>query len=77
MSQADQDNRQTSFSGGVSLLHITSFDAFSEIFGDKKKETQQPENKKEPIPEKKESQEIPPLNVVNPRENDTEPPVEK
>ena len=77
VSQADQDNRQTSFSGGVSLLHITSFDAFSEIFGDKKKERQQPENKKEPIPEKKESQEIPPLNVVNPRENDTEPSVEK
>jgi hypothetical protein len=68
VNQADQSNRQTSFSGGVSLLHVTSFDTFSEIFQDFKKEKLEEKE----LPEKEEEQEIPPLNVTNPRESEIE-----
>ncbi len=72
VNQGDQNNRQTSFSGGVSLLHVASFDNLKELFR-KVQEERRPTERRESGDRNKEEQDpIPPLNVTNPRENDLE-----
>lgn len=72
VNQGDQNNRQTSFSGGVSLLHVASFDNLKELFKDLQDEKEAVKQKKSGENKKKEEEVIPPLNVTNPKENDTE-----
>ncbi len=70
VNQGDQGNRQTSFSGGVSLLHVASFDNLKELFKNVQEE-RTPRDRRGSSDNKNEGQtSIPPLNVTNPREND-------
>ena len=75
------ETRNSSFSGGISLLHVTSFDNLKELFKDfqkkKKAEKQKPapedakpEEKEEPKEEKENKDEAPSLNVATPRKEE-------
>ena len=73
--QNNPETRNTTFSGGLSLLHVTSFDNLKELFRDFKREkaekSQQPSEheidntEEEPDPDDK-----PALNATSPREEE-------
>lgn len=76
--QNNPETRNTTFSGGLSLLHVTSFDNLKELFKDFKRERKEQEQmlKEEREQEKQQEEDKgspEPLNVVAPREEELTP----
>lgn len=75
--QNNPETRNTTFSGGLSLLHVTSFDNLKELFRDFKKEKAE-QSQNEPDLDNKEDEkqaptDKPALNATHPREEELRP----
>lgn len=74
--QNNPETRNTTFSGGLSLLHVTSFDNLKELFRDfrrEKAEKSQSQSEQETDKEADEQDDKPALNATNPREEERLP----